>query len=189
MADNGSYFHDSKTPWIAADVGSVTLSSTAKALYPANSFPPLGSGYFQTFEGKALSIHIFGRITTAATPGNGSFDIYFGTGADANGTILASSAALALTANQTAISWVLDLNVRVRKLNDATSGALLVTGIAQFGVSVLASTLAPVFIPANTAAQTTVDLTTSSIISVQYKRSGSTAETMQIHDMVVSALN
>jgi hypothetical protein len=188
MADNGSYFHDTRLPFITNDVGSVTLAATAKALYPASAFPNLGTGYFEVL-GKKLQIHLFGRITTAATPGNGSFDIYYGTGADANGTILASSAALALSANQTAISWTVDLWVTTRKLNDATNGALLCTGMAQFGVSVLASTLAPVLIPANTAAQVTVDLSGSNIISVQYKRSGSTAETMQVHEMVVTALN
>jgi hypothetical protein len=33
------------------------------------------------------------------------------------------------------------------------------------------------------------DLTAASIISVQFKRSGSTVETMQIHNMQVIALN
>ena len=188
MADD-VFYHDTRTPFIAADIGAVTLAATAKALYPANSFPPLGAGYFQKFVGKKVRIHMFGRITTAATPGNGSFDIYFGTGADANGTILASSAALALSANQTNISWELDLLVTVRKLNDASNGALLVTGKANFGVSVLASTLAPMLIPASAAAQVSVDLTTANIISVQFKRSGSTAETMQVHDMTVEPLN
>jgi hypothetical protein len=34
-----------------------------------------------------------------------------------------------------------------------------------------------------------VDLTAANIISVQFLRSGSTAETMQVHDMEVIALN
>ena len=188
MAD-GAYYHDTRAPFIATDIGAVTLATTAKALYPANAFPPLGAGYCQQFVGKKLAIHMFGRITTAATPGNGSFDIYFGTGADANGTILASSAALALTAAQTNLSWELDIYVTVRKLNDASNGALLVTGKANFNVGVLASTLAPMLIPPSAAAQVSVDLTTANIISVQFKRSGSTVETMQVHEMIVEALN
>jgi hypothetical protein len=188
VADGISY-HDTRAPFIAADIGSVTLASTAKALYPANSFPPLGAGYFQSFVGKKIRIKMFGRMTTAATPGNGSFDIYFGTGADANGTILASSAALALVANGTNLSWSLELNITVRKLNDASNGALLVTGKADFNVGLLLSTNAPMLIPASVPAQVSVDLTTSNIISVQFKRSGSTVETMQVHDMTVEVLN
>lgn len=189
MADNASYFHDTRAPWVAADIASVTLSTTAKALYPASAFPTLAAGYFNAFVGKKMHIHMFGRITTAATPGNGSFDIYYGTGADANGTILASSAALALSASQTNLSWMLDLWITTRVVGLAAASALICTGAAEFNVGVLASTLAPVLIPASAAAQVIVDLNSSNIISVQYKRSGSTAETMQVHDMVVTALN
>jgi hypothetical protein len=186
MAD-GPFYHDTRPPFVAADIAAVTLAATAKALYPAGSFPSLGAGYFNQFLGKKIRIRMFGRITTAATPGNGSFDVYFGTGADANGTILASSAALALTAAQTNLSWMLELVVTVRALG--ASGALLVTGEAKFNNAVLASTLQPMLIPASAAAQVAVDLTSANIISVQFKRSGSTVETMQVHDMEVMPLD
>lgn len=188
MADD-VFYHDTRTPFIAADIAAVTLATTAKALYPANSFPPIGAGYFQKFLGKKIRIRMFGRITTAATPGNGSFDVYFGTGADANGTILASSGTLALSINQTNVSWRAEFEITVRKLNDASNGALLCVGKADFNVGVLASTLAPMLIPATAPAQVSVDLTTANIISVQFKRSGNTVETMQVHDMTVEILN
>jgi hypothetical protein len=44
-------------------------------------------------------------------------------------------------------------------------------------------------IPASAPAQVTVDLSAANIVSVQFKRSGSTVETMQVHDMTVLALN
>ena len=185
---DGVFYVDLREPFLAADVGAVTLAATAKALYPAVTFPVLGAGYFARV-GKKLRIRLFGRITTVLTPGNGSFDIYWGTGADANGTILASSAALALSASQTNLSWSVEIDVTCRKLNDASNGALLVTGEAQFNVGVLASTLAPMMIPASAPAQVTVDLSAANIVSVQFKRSGSTVETMQVHDMTVLALN
>lgn len=186
MAD-GLFYADSRTPFTAADITAVTLAATAKALYPAASFPALGAGYFNQFLGKAIRIKLFGRITTVLTPGNGSFDIYFGTGADATGTILASSGALALTASQTNLSWSAEFDVTVRALG--VSGALICTGVAEFNVGVLASTLQPMLVPASAAAQVTVDLTSSNIISVQFKRSGSTVETMQVHSLQVIALN
>jgi hypothetical protein len=185
---DGAFYLDTREPFVGADVAAVTLATTAKALYPTGAFPVLGAGYFGRV-GKKVRIKLFGRITTVLTPGNGSFDVYWGSGADANGTILASSAALALSASQTNLSWELEIDVTCRKLNDATNGALLVTGEAKFNVGVLASTLAPMLIPASAAAQVTVDLSLANIISVQFKRSGSTAETMQVHDMTVIALN
>lgn len=186
MAD-GLLYHDTRTPLVAADITAVTLAATSKALYPAASFPVLGAGYFNSFVGKAIRIKLFGRITTVLTPGNGQFVVYFGSGADANGTILASSAALALSASQTNLSWRAEFDITVRALG--ATGALLCTGKADFNVGVLASTLSPMLIPASAAAQVTVDLTTSNIISVQFNRSGSTAETMQVHQMTVEVLN
>lgn len=186
MADGAAYW-DTRSPFVATDPAAVTLSSTAKALYTTKDFPVLGTGYFNSFPGKKIGIKMFGRITTAATPGNGSFDVYFGSGADATGTILASSGTLALTASQTNLSWSLDLVITVRALG--TSGTLLCTGEAHFNVGVLASTLQPMLIPASAAAAVTVDLTTANIISVQFKRSGSTAETMQVHELIVFPMN
>jgi hypothetical protein len=186
MAD-GAYYHDTRPPFVAADITAVTLASTAKALYPAASFPTLGAGYFNQFIGKKMRIRLFGRITTVLTPGNGSFDVYFGSGADATGTILASSAAVALSASQTNLSWQAEFDITVRALG--SSGALLCVGRAHFNNAVLASTLQPLMIPASAPAQVTVDLTSASIISVQFKRSGSTVETMQVHDMTVEVLD
>jgi hypothetical protein len=186
MAD-GMYYLDSRAPWLTGDVASVTLSTTDKALYPAASFPPLGANYFN-FIGKAIRIRLFGRITTAATPGNGTWDIYWGSGADANGTILASSAAVALIASQTNLSWVMECDVVCRTIG--ATGTLFVTGWSLYNVAVMASTNQPQLIPASApAASGSVDLTANNVVSVQYKRSGSTAETMQVHNLSVIALN
>ena len=184
MAD-GLLYQDTREPFIGADLAAVTLATTAKALYTPSSFPVLGGQYFARI-GKKLQIRLFGKITTAATPGNGSFDIYYGTGADANGVLLASSAALALTASQTNLSWWVDVFVHCRSTGSA--GTLFCDGKADFNVAVLASTLAPMLIPASAAVVSgACDLTASLIISVQFKRSGSTAETMTVQDMDVIA--
>jgi hypothetical protein len=184
---DGAFYLDSRAPFITADIASVTLATTAKALYPASNFPVLGGQYFN-YIGKGMLIRLFGRITTAATPGNGSFDVYYGTGADANGVVLASSAALALTASQTNLSWYAEAIVRCRSIGSA--GTLFCTGMAHFNNAVLATSLQPMLIPASApAVSAAVDLTAANILSVQFKRSGSTAETMQVHEMTVVALN
>ena len=186
MAD-GLFYNDLREPFIAVDIAAVTLAATAKALYPVSNFPVLGGQYFSRI-GKKLLIRLFGRITTGATPGNGSFDIYYGSGADANGVLLASSAALALSASQTNLTWTVEIRVHCRSIG--STGTLFCTGKAHFNVGVLASTLQPMLIPASAPAVSgSCDLTAALIISVQFKRSGSTAETMQVHDMEVVAMN
>lgn len=186
MAD-GLFYNDLREPFLSGDGADITLSSTAKALYTPSMFPVLGGQYFSRV-GKKLKIRMFGKITTAATPGNGTWEIYYGDGTDANGVLLASSGALALSANQTTKSWMCEVYVHCRSLG--STGTLFADGIAYFNVGVLASTLAPMLIPDATAVVSgACDLTVSKIISVQFKRSGSTAEHMWCQDLEVIALN
>jgi hypothetical protein len=102
--------------------------------------------------------------------------------------LLQSSAAFALTASQANLSWWLDVFVHCRSIGSA--GTLFVTGEFGANVGVVASTLQPIYIPASAAAVSgACDLTAAKIISVQALRSGSTAETMTVQDMEVTALN
>jgi len=183
MAD-GLYYVDSRLPFLSADVAAVTLSTTAKALVPAANIPPLGSNYF-SFIGKAMRIRLFGRITTAVTPGNGTFQLLYGTGADANGVVVCASQAFALTASQTNLSWMVDLIVRCRSMG--ATGTLFGTGRILFNNAVVTSDqMIPASAPAASAA---CDLTAALLLSPQFLRSGSTAETMQVHDVLYEALN
>lgn len=183
MAD-GLFYNDLREPFIGADVAAVTLATTNKALYPASNFPVLGGQYFSRI-GKKLKIRLFGRITTVLTPGNFQLAVYYGTGADANGILLASSTAQALTASQTNLSWEAEVNVHCRSLGSA--GTLFVTGRILFNEAVCTPhILLPGSAPVVSGA---CDLTAANIISVQANRSGSTAETMQVHDMEVLAMN
>lgn len=183
---DGPYWLDTRLPWFTANLGAITLAATAKALYGVKDHPPLGPNYFG-FIGKRIGIYASGAITTAATPGNGSFDLYWGSGADANGTILASSAALALTAAQTNLTWWIELMIRCTALG--TAGSLEVSGRWGANPGVLAGSLQPATIPASAAAPVTVDLTLNNILSLQFKRSGSTVETMDVRDLMFVACN
>jgi hypothetical protein len=185
MAD-GLFYVDHRAPFISADVGQVTLAATNKAIIPVANIPVLGANYF-AMVGKAVRLTMFGRLTTVLTPGNGQWNIYWGNGADANGTIIGSSAALALTASQTNVSWRLECIIRCRSMG--ATGSLFVTGEWRANVGVLATSLQPALIPAATPAAVTVDLTAANVISPQFSRSGSTVETMQCHDVIYEALN
>src|SRR5258708_38560247 len=117
MAD-GRFYTDLREPFISADQSPVTLSTTAKALYTASAFPVLGGQYFSRI-GKKLRIRLFGKMTTGATPGNGSFNVYYGTGADANGVALMTGTPVALVANGTNLSWETELYVHCRSTGSA----------------------------------------------------------------------
>lgn len=186
MAD-GLFYQDTREPFIGVDIAAVTLAATNKALYPPSNFPSLGGQYFARI-GKKLRIRAFGRITTVLTPGNLTLGVLYGTGADANGVVLASSAAIALIASQTNLSWQLEVFVHCRSIGSA--GTLFATGTAKFNPAVIASTAQPILIPASAPAVSgACDLTASLIISLQALRSGSTVETMQVHDLEVTAMN
>lgn len=185
MSD-GLFYNDLREPHFISDLSAITLATTDKALYTTSDVPSM-AGYFLR-PAKKLRIRLFGKITTGTTPGNLTIDVYWGSGADATGTIIVSSAAVALTASQTNLSW--ELEIAVRCITKGASGALRARGILSANVGVIASTLQPVMIPASANADVSVDLSPSAnnIISVQAKRSGSTAETMTVQDLEVIAL-
>jgi hypothetical protein len=83
------------------------------------------------------------------------------------------------------------MEIAVRCITKGSAGALRCRGIWSANVGVLASTLQPAMIPASANADVSVDLSPSAnnIISVQFKRSGSTVETMAVQDLEVIALS
>lgn len=182
---DGPFWVDLRSPHMSADNASVTIT-TAQPILATATLPVLGSNYFG-FIGKAVRMRIWGQFTTGATPGNLTATLYWGTNAAANGTALCASAATALTANATGLSWEWDLLVRCRALG--SSGSLIAHGMLNANVSLIASTLQPVMLPAATAAATTVDLTANLVLSPQFARSGSTTESCIVHDFTFEALN
>jgi len=186
MAD-GLYYVDSRAPFISADVAAVTLTTTAKALIPAANIPVLGSNYF-SFIGKAVRVRLFGRMTVTTTPGNLTLQMMYGTGADANGVVLAATAPTAITASQTSMSWEAIFLVRCRTMG--ATGTLFCTGEFNANPAIIASTLQPVLIPASApAASAACDLTASLLLSPQAIQSSTPAGTMQVHDVSYEALN
>lgn len=181
---DGQYYRDTRLPHIVTDVASVTLAATNKALYPVANVPSMGKDYWTA--GKAVRVEVFGRATTGATPGNLTLALFYGTGADANGTSLAATAATAMSINQTNVSWYAWWDVHCTAVG--TAGALFAVGMAMFNEGLIAAKL---FMPAATAATTaSLDLTVASnVLSVQALRSGSTAETMQLHKVRITSLN
>lgn len=174
-----------RDPLAEADLTAVTLAATYKALYPAANFPDLGANYFSRV-GKRMKIRAFGKITTVLTPGNGTFGLLYGTGADANGVTLVESPAMTLIASQTNLSWEAEFDVQVRSVG--ATGTLFARGKCMFNPAVVAVG-AGIMIPASAAVVSAAcDLTADLMLSLQFKRSGSTAETMTVQDLEVIQL-
>lgn len=182
---DGQFYNDLLKPFIITPVTAVTLATTNKALYPVANIPSMGKDYW--YAGKAVRIRAFGQMTTGATPGNLTMALLYGTGADNVGVSIVASAALTLVASQTNLSWTVDVTTRCISIGSA--GTLFGTGSFQVNTALIAAgqALLPASAPAVSAA---CDLTVASdVLSLQALRSGSTAETMQIVDMQVIALN
>jgi hypothetical protein len=187
MAGISQNYHETLDPAVTADEATITLLTTNKALIPATRFNMLGTQFFNRI-GRKLRIRAFGKITTGATPGNFTGAILFGTGADANGTSLGATATVALTAAQTNLSWEMEAYIHSREVG--ATGSLFCTGRWLFNNAVIATSLQPLLIPASAAVVTgSLDLTGTSIPSLQALRSGSTAETMTVQDYDISPLN
>jgi len=185
MADNGQFFNDLREPHIVANLAPITMAATAKAMYAAANFPVLGGQYFNR-PGKALRIEAQFLLTLPATPGNLSFNVHWGTGADATGTLICVAGTPVAATNATKRGWlVLD----VRCLTTGTAGTLQAEGYASFDPGVIASTLQPMMIPTTGAAASgSLDLTAANIISIQPLQSG-TAGTITVEALRVTSLN
>lgn len=181
----GQFYNNALPPFLITDAAAVTLATTHKALVPASQMPVLGPNFF-AFPGKKLRVEAFGRMTTVLTPGNLVMGVFFGSGADANGVLLAATTPTALVASQTNLTWRFRADITCRSTGAA--GTLMCTG----DLLVAEGLLVPhVLLPGSApVASTACDLTSSTLlISLQANRSGTTAETMQVHELTVSELN
>lgn len=184
MAD-GLFYQDLREPHFVSNLAPITLAATAKAIYTSANFPVLGGQYFNR-PGKALKISLSLLLTMPATPGNFSFNVHWGTGADANGTLICAAGTPVALTNATKRGY---LELLVRCLTTGTAGTLQAQGIAWFDPGVIASTLQPMMIPTTgAAASASLDLTAANIISVQALQSG-TAGTVTVEHLAVESLN
>jgi hypothetical protein len=186
MAD-GLFYVDTRAPHISADIGPVTIAAANKALIPLGNIPILGGNYF-SWVGKAIRMRLWGRWSTAASPGTQTFSLLWGTGADANGTAILTSQVITPIASLVNTSWRFEGIIRCRSLG--SSGSLMAHGLFEFLNSLTLTTAAVEYMcPATALAAVTVDLTASNVISPQMLATTSTTNTMTVHDVIYEALN
>jgi hypothetical protein len=184
MAGLTQNYHETVDPPCAADEGTITLAATNKGLIIPSRYN-LGTQFFNKL-GRRLHIHASGKMTTSTTPGTLTVALLWGTGADANGTSLVASAAQTLVASQTNIPFFFDFIVQCR--TTGTAGSLLAMGQAQFGTALIAA--GTFCLPASApAAVGSLDLTGTSIPSLQALVSSGSGITMTVMDYGINPLN
>lgn len=177
---DAQFYVDSKPPFAEPIPSAVTLTTTFQALAPPAALPTFPPNYFG-WVGKAVRMRMMGILTSGATPGNWAFNHIFGSGANNTGSGLCGITVSSFTANVTNAVWVSEAVFRCRAVG--TSGVILAVGWWQIqGVGLFA-------VPPNNFSTVSLDLTQSGVISPQMNRSGSTAESAQLFDVVTQALN
>ena len=176
---DGPFWHDTRLPFVVSDAPAITLTTSYQALVPTSYLPVLGANYFN-YTGKALRIRMFGRFTTGATPGSFTLGYLWGNNANNTGTSIAANS-VNMTANLTGYSWQADLTIRARSLG--TGGTIIATGI--WYLQNVGFLMMPVTLPGSIA----LDLTPNNLVSPQMQRSGSTTETVQVHDILFESIN
>lgn len=178
----GIHYLDKTEPFVTAAQAAVTLATTDKLIVPA-AFTNAWSAGFGGKPGKTIYLTYYGSITTAVTPGNIGVELYWG-GADAGGTLLASSAAIALVASQTTVPFRIEAYLTNRGPY-GTACSVLPWAICKFGTAVIASPNDHFIVPPGAPTAVNIDATLASVgFNVQIKRSGSTAETVTVQDVV-----
>jgi hypothetical protein len=184
QAADGLYYRDTRPPFMVADQTAITGTSEA-LMWPA-AFSSLVANYMVV--GKMLKLTAAGKVTTAASSqGNITLTLRFGT--TTSGTSLAASAATALAASKTNITWRLEAYVVCRGVG--SSGSLLGWGTFMYdGAGAVFSTTAnnPLLFPASAPAATTVDTTAASGLVVGCTL-GSASDSLTTQFLLVEALN
>lgn len=169
------YYSDLRPPHNIVAPAAVTLLATDKALHLAATIGNLSPQNWPV--GKNYRIEVIGQATSAVTPGNLTLSLYWGSGADATGTVIAATAATAWTASQANMTWKAWFDVTITAIG--ATGSMVAGGSFKINeAAIAAELLAPA---TGGAVAVAVDTTASAnVFSVQAKRSGSTAETMQL---------
>lgn len=183
---DGLYYADTRQPFMIADQTNIAGTSEA-LLWPAN-YTSLVANYFTV--GKMVYVNAAGKMTTAASSqGNITLTARYGT--TTGGTSLAASAATALAASKTNITWNAEMWVCCRATGSGTNGSLLAFGRFMFdgagGVFTTASQM-PLYFPATSPAGVGVDTTSAQGIILDATL-GSASDTMTTQYLQFMALN
>lgn len=160
------------------------ITGTSEALLWPAPYTFIPAGYLQV--GKILHLTAWGRMTTAgSTPGNLTLTARYGT--TTGGTSLGASAASALVASQTNITWRAELDLWC--YTPGTAGTVQLFGIFHAGLTTsVLSGGTPIFIPASAPATTAIDTTTAQGLLLDATL-GAAGDTMQTMGLMFESVN
>lgn len=152
------------------------ITGTAEALLWPAPYTFIPAGFLQP--GKMLHLSAWGRMTTAgSTPGNLTLTGRYGT--TTGGTSLGASAASALVAAQTNITWRAELDLTC--YTPGTAGTVQFFGMFYVGLTTgVLSAGSPIMVPASAPATTAIDTTTAQglLLDATLGAAGDTMQTM-----------
>jgi hypothetical protein len=178
----GLYYQDQRVPpagWMIADTAAVTLTTSQQVLWSVADLTPTFAGDW--WPGRGMQLRCLGRITTPAGAGALTWQLGYGTASGTTGA-LATSAALAVTASQTNITFRFEGRIRCRRNGPgANAGVLFGGGVVESGVF---TSTADKTLPASAPAEVTgLNLSTTSGIHLQALEASTTGGTITIHDL------
>lgn len=183
---DGLYYQDTRAPFVVAELAQFT--GTGEALIWPALYTSLVANYFDI--NKMVQFVAAGKLTTASSSqGNITLTMRYGT--TTGGTSIAASAATALAANKSNISWCIEGFVCCRAIGSGTNGSLAAWGRMFFdGAGGLFTTAAqmPLLFPASSITGTGVDTTSAQGI-IQDVTLGSASDTGNVEYMAFTAMN
>jgi hypothetical protein len=185
MAD-GLFYRDLRTPFQLAAGSTITLLTTMQQLTVLGAAAPgiLPANYW--WAGKTVKLTALAKVVTGITPGNFQWGMSYGsTAAPAcNVTTVARAAVASVTTAAMLVGYA-------KCWTTGTAGTLSMWGYVLWDLAGQLSTNQPNIFPSGgTTVVSTIDTTASgNQLSFQASRSGSTAETVQLIDMIMEALN
>lgn len=137
MADNGSFFRDSRYPWVLADATAVAGTTEAIA-YPV-SWTAIPANYL--WAGKMNKVTLHGKLITAgASPGTMTWTGRYGTaGTSADISLGATAASPTMTISLTKTMHV-EMWTTCRAAGSGTAGSIVASGRVGYDSAIVAGT-------------------------------------------------
>lgn len=187
-------YHQTLPPFQTAAESSVTLTTTYKGILPTLRYSQkLGSGWFDLYPGRRLRMRAAGTLVTSTGAGNLQVGVLFGSNADNTGTNIGQTAARALTSSiSTPAAWILDLIIASHANISAggSNGKLICSGLFSIDTAIVAASLQPMLLPSASLAETTgLDLTGTSVPSIQMLASAGSSIACVVQDFQIDEYN
>lgn len=175
--------------WATGDGAALTASTTSTSILPGQAKITLPANFFDKV-GKMVRVRATGRVTTVTTPGTLTLDVRFGS------VVVANGGAMTLNATaQTNVTWDLEWILTCRAIGTGTAANMMHVG--KFMSRALVGGSAEATAGAGTrplpdtapAVGTGFDSTAAQVVDLFATWSINNADSIQVHQYSIEALN